>query len=115
MGNQAVLLRGINDDAETFRELHRRLLTIRVRPYYLFYCDFAPGIDHFRTPLEKGAELIRDALQGQITGLAQPHYVVSTNIGKIPIQARERRSRAGRSCRLRNAEGKTVTLPRIPD
>ena len=118
VGNQAVLLRGINDDAETFRELHRRLLTIRVRPYYLFYCDFAPGIDHFRTPLEKGAELIRDALQGQITGLAQPHYVVSTNIGKIPIQAREHRSRAGRTartCRLRNAEGKTVTLPKIPD
>ncbi len=116
VGNQAVLLRGINDDPETFRELHRRLLTIRVRPYYLFYCDFAPGIDHFRTPLEKGAALIRDALQGRITGLAQPQYVVSTNIGKIPIPDREaviERTEGG--YRLRNNRNETTTLPAVPD
>ena len=45
----------------------------------------APGIDHFRTPVEKGAELIRDALRGHTTGLAQPMYVIATNVGKIPL------------------------------
>jgi len=58
VGNQAVLLRGINDDVKTFQELHQKLLAIRIRPYYVFYCEPAPGIDHFRTPVEKGAELI---------------------------------------------------------
>ena len=85
VGNQAVLLKGINDDVETFRKLHQKLLGVRIRPYYVFYCEPAPGIDHFRTPIEKGAELIRDALQGHTTGLAQPMYVIATNIGKIPL------------------------------
>ncbi len=85
VGNQAVLLKGINDDVDTFRELHQKLLRTRIRPYYVFYCEPAPGIDHFRTPVEKGAELIRDALRGHTTGLAQPMYVLATNIGKIPL------------------------------
>lgn len=46
----------------------KKLLTIRIRPYYLFYCEPAPGIDHFRTPVEKGAELIRDAIRGHTSG-----------------------------------------------
>ena len=85
VGNQGVLLKGINDDEESFRELHQKLLSIRVRPYYIFYCEPAPGIDHFRTPVLKGAELIRDALQGHTTGLAVPRYVVASRIGKIPL------------------------------
>lgn len=85
VGNQAVLLKGINDDVSTFRELHQKLLRTRIRPYYLFNCEPAPGIDHFRTPVEKGAELIRDALRGHTTGLATPMYVLATNIGKIPL------------------------------
>jgi len=85
VGNQAVLLKGINDDKETFKELHQKLLSVRIRPYYVFYCEPAPGIDHFRTPVEKGAELIRDAIRGHTTGLAQPMYVIATNIGKIPL------------------------------
>lgn len=85
VGNQAVLLKGINDDVETFKTLHLKLLSIRIRPYYLFYCEPAPGTDHFRTPVEKGAELIRDAIRGHTTGLAQPMYVIATNIGKIPL------------------------------
>ncbi|UCC82830.1 MAG: KamA family radical SAM protein [Gemmatimonadota bacterium] len=85
VGNQAVLLKGINDDVSTFRELHQKLLRTRIRPYYLFNCEPAPGIDHFRTPVEKGAELIRDALRGHTTGMAQPTYVLATNIGKIPL------------------------------
>ncbi|MCS3923169.1 KamA family radical SAM protein [Methanosalsum natronophilum] len=85
VGNQAVLLKGINDDVETIRELHQKLLAARIRPYYLFYCEPAPGIDHFRTPVEKGSELIRDALRGHTTGLAQPMHVIATNVGKIPL------------------------------
>jgi lysine 2,3-aminomutase len=85
VGNQAVLLKGINDDVEAFKELHLKLLRTRIRPYYLFYCEPAPGIDHFRTPVEKGAELIRDAIRGYTTGLAQPMYVLATRIGKIPL------------------------------
>ncbi|MBW2012422.1 MAG: KamA family radical SAM protein [Deltaproteobacteria bacterium] len=85
VGNQAVLLKEINDDVKTFRELHQKLLAVRIRPYYVFYCEPAPGIDHFRTPIEKGAELIRDALRGHTTGLAHPMYVIATNIGKIPL------------------------------
>jgi lysine 2,3-aminomutase len=85
VGNQAVLLKGVNDDVETFRQLHQKLLSVRIRPYYVFYCEPAPGIDHFRTPVEKGAELIRDGIRGHTTGLAQPMYVVATNIGKIPL------------------------------
>lgn len=85
VGNQAVLLKGINDDPDTFRELHQKLLQVRIRPYYLFYCEFAPGIDHFRTSIEKGAELIRDTIRGSTSGLAQPMYVIASNIGKIPL------------------------------
>jgi lysine 2,3-aminomutase len=85
VGNQAVLLRGINDDVEAFRKLHQKLLSVRIKPYYVFYCEPAPGIDHFRTPVEKGSQLIRDALRGHTTGLAQPMHVIATNVGKIPL------------------------------
>ena len=50
-------MKGINDDVDTFRGLHQKLLRTRIRPYYVFYCEPAPGIDHLRTPVEKGAEL----------------------------------------------------------
>ncbi len=51
----------------------------------MFHCQQAPGIDHFSTPIEKGAELIRDGIRGHTSGLAQPMYVVSSNVGKIPL------------------------------
>jgi len=85
VGNQAVLLKGINDDVKTFRTLHQKLLSVRIRPYYLFHCEPAPGIDHFRTSIERGDELIQKGLRGHTTGLAEPMYVVSTNAGKIPL------------------------------
>jgi lysine 2,3-aminomutase len=85
VGNQGVLLKGINDNVDTFRELHQKLLSVRIRPYYMFHCQQAPGIDHFRTPIEKGAELIRDGIRGHTSGLAQPMYVISSNVGKIPL------------------------------
>ncbi|MGD9211698.1 MAG: KamA family radical SAM protein, partial [Desulfobacteraceae bacterium] len=116
VGNQAVLLKGINDDAKTFRKLHQTLLTVRIRPYYVFYCEPAPGIDHFRTPVEKGAELIRDAVRGHTTGLAQPMYVIATKIGKIPLMPdyyiMEKDEKA---YTLKNYKGEITQLPNIPE
>lgn len=115
VGNQAVLLKGINDDVETFRLLHQKLLSVRIRPYYLFYCEPAPGIDHFRTPVEKGAELIRDALRGHTTGMAQPMYVIATNIGKIPLMPDYYiLDKNEKEYRLQNYQGKITTIPTIP-
>lgn len=116
VGNQAVLLKGINDDEKSFKELHQKLLTIRIRPYYVFYCEPAPGIDHFRTPVEKGAELIRDTLRGHTTGLAQPMYVIATNIGKIPLMPDYYISDKD-ECEytLKNYKGQTTTTPNLPE
>lgn len=116
VGNQAVLLKGINDNKEIFRELHQKLLSVRIRPYYVFYCEPAPGIDHFRTPVEKGAELIRDAIRGHITGLAQPMYVVATNIGKIPLMPDYYiQGKTENEYILRNHKGQTIKWPNIPE
>jgi len=115
VGNQAVLLKGINDNVEAFRELHQKLLSVRIRPYYVFYCEPAPGIDHFRTPVEKGAELIRDGIRGHTTGLAQPMYVIATNIGKIPLMPDYYIvDKNEREYTLRNYQGRLTTLPNIP-
>lgn len=116
IGNQAVLLKGINDDVETFRELHQKLLTVRIKPYYVFYCEPAPGIDHFRTPVEKGAELIRDALRGHTTGLAQPMHVIATNIGKIPLMPDYYiAGKNDENYHLQNHKGETTSIPNMPD
>jgi lysine 2,3-aminomutase len=116
VGNQAVLLKGINDNVETIRELHQKLLSVRIRPYYIFYCEPAPGIDHFRTPVERGAELIRDALRGHTTGLAQPMYVVATNIGKIPLMPDYYIvERTEEEYVLKNYEGCITRMPNIPE
>lgn len=116
VGNQGVLLKGINDDVKTFRALHQKLLSIRIRPYYVFYCEPAPGIDHFRTPVEKGAELIRDAIRGHTTGLAQPMYVIATNIGKIPLMPDYYIiEKSDKEYRLRNYKGQFTTIPNVPE
>ena len=115
VGNQGVLLKGINDDVKTFKELHQKLLSVRIRPYYIFYCEPAPGIDQFRTPVEKGAELIRDAIRGHTSGLAQPMYVIATNIGKIPLMPEYYIAEKNEHMyKLRNYEGKYTTIPNIP-
>ncbi len=82
VGNQAVLLKGINDDVHTLRRLHLKLLSVRIRPYYLFHCEKAPGNDGFRTPVALGETLLRQALCGRTTGLARPLYAVDTEEGK---------------------------------
>lgn len=115
VGNQTVLLKGINDDVETFKRLHQKLLCARIRPYYLFYCEPAPGIDHFRTTVEKGAELIRDAIRGHTSGLAQPMYVLATNIGKIPLMPDYYIvDKNANEYTLRNYRGEITKIPNIP-
>ena len=81
LGNQTVLLRGVNDDAATMTNLLRGLLKIRVRPYYLHQMDLVQGTTHFRTPLQSGLDIIR-ALRGPVSGMACPHFVVDLPGGK---------------------------------
>lgn len=86
VNNQAVLMKGVNDDAEVLKELFLKLLKIRVRPYYLFMADETRGANHFRTSLDKGLEIIYK-LRGNISGLAIPHFVIDApgGGGKIPV------------------------------
>ena len=75
LGNQSVLLRGINDDVNIMRSLIHRLLIMKVRPYYLYQCDLVPGSSHFRTPVQKGIDII-EGLRGTTTGYAIPQFVI---------------------------------------
>ncbi|WP_199589773.1 KamA family radical SAM protein [Lujinxingia litoralis] len=75
LGNQMVLLRGVNDQPETVMELNRQLLRLGCRPYYMLQCDMAAGISHFRTPLTTGLQIM-DHLRGRIGGMGVPHFVV---------------------------------------
>ena len=84
LGSQSVLLKGINDDVETFRDLYRKLLKIRVKPYYLYSCDKIPGSQHFQATIDKGLEII-DGLRGHTSGYACPQFVVDTSKGKISL------------------------------
>jgi len=86
LGCQTVLLKGVNDDAGIMKELMQKLLTIRVRPYYLFHADPAKGTSHFRTPVSRGMDIIA-ALQGHTSGLCVPHFVIDLpgGGGKIPL------------------------------
>jgi len=114
VGNQMVLLKGINDDIQTFQELHIKLVQTRIRPYYVFYCEPVPGSDHFRTDLLKGRELIEKGLRGLTTGLAQPHYVIATDIGKINLMDDKNIvSIDEKEYVLRNYKGETTSIPAI--
>jgi len=86
LGNQSVLLRNINDNTETMKELVLKLVKARVRPYYIYQCDLCEGIGHFRTRVETGIEIIRN-LTGNISGFAVPKFVIDApgGGGKIPI------------------------------
>lgn len=81
LGNQTVLLKGVNDSVEIMRILMKKLLTIRVRPYYLHQMDLVQGTAHFRTSVRSGLEIVR-GLRGHISGLAVPHYVIDLPGGK---------------------------------
>jgi lysine 2,3-aminomutase len=84
--SQSVLLRGVNDDADTLETLFRSLVECRVKPYYLHHPDLAPGTSRFRLPIDRGRDLLR-ALRGRLSGLAQPTYVLDLpgGHGKVPV------------------------------
>ncbi|HEY7724124.1 MAG TPA: KamA family radical SAM protein [Anaeromyxobacteraceae bacterium] len=110
IGNQMVLLKGINDDPRTVMELNHKLLLMRVRPYYIYQCDLAKGISHFRTPIEAGRKIIR-ALRGHTSGLAVPYFVVDApeGGGKIPVNPDYVVRHEGKKWVLRNYAGKEYT------
>lgn len=112
LGNQAVLLRGINDDVGTLKSLFHLLLRIRVRPYYLYQCDPVVGAAHLRTSVWKGLEII-EGLRGHTTGLAVPTYVVDSpgGGGKIPLMPNYLISAGPGRVVLRNFEGAMVSYP----
>jgi len=112
LGSQTVLLKGVNDDVTTMKELVHRLLLMRVRPYYLYQCDPISGSAHFRTPVAKGLEII-EGLRGHTTGYAVPTYVIDApgGGGKIPLQPNYVIGREGDNLMLRNYEGGVFAYP----
>lgn len=111
LGNQTVLLRGVNDKAETLAALWRGLLRLRVRPYYLHHMDLVRGTGHFRTRIETGLDILRE-LRGPLSGMALPHYVIDApgGRGKIPLLP-EYLLQLGDQARLRTAGGEIIEFP----
>lgn len=110
LGNQSVLLRGINDTPQAQLELAHKLVINRVRPYYLYQCDLVQGAGHFRTPVAVGIEIM-EAMQGHTSGYAVPKYVVDApgGGGKVPVGPNYIISQAPGKVTLRNYEGYIVS------
>ena len=106
LGNQSVLLSGINDCVHVMKKLVNDLVNIRVRPYYIYVCDLSLGLSHFRTPVSKGIEII-EALRGHTSGYCVPTFVVDApgGGGKIPVMPNYVLSQTPRKVILRNFEG----------
>jgi lysine 2,3-aminomutase len=112
LGSQTVLLKDINDSVPTMKKLMHELLKIRVRPYYLYQCDPILGSSHFRTPVEKGLEII-EGLRGHTSGYAVPHYVIDApqGGGKIPLLPDYYQGRQDGNVLLRNYQGNVYRYP----
>lgn len=110
LGNQSVLLRGVNDCVNTMKKLVHELVKIRVRPYYIYQCDLSMGLEHFRTPVSKGIEII-EGLRGHTSGYAVPTFVVDApgGGGKTPVMPNYVISQAPGKVVLRNFEGVITT------
>jgi lysine 2,3-aminomutase len=110
MGNQMVLLKGVNDDYRIVKELNHRLLLMRVRPYYIYQCDLSQGISHFRTSIEEGLKIMEN-LRGHTSGLAVPTYVVDApgGGGKIPLLPNYVINKDGKNLKLRNFRNEEFT------
>jgi len=115
LGNQSVLLRGVNDCVHTMSDLVHALAYIRVRPYYIYQCDLSLGISHFRTSVSKGIEII-EGLRGHTSGYCVPTFVVDApgGGGKIPVMPDYLISQGPRHVVLRNFEG-VITTYTEPD
>ncbi|MEM6909972.1 MAG: KamA family radical SAM protein [Verrucomicrobiota bacterium] len=112
MGNQSVLLQGVNDDVETMRALVHKLLMCRVRPYYLYQCDLIKGSSHLRTSVSKGIEII-EGLRGHTTGYAIPQFVIDApgGGGKVPVNPDYVLEREASRTLIRNYEGEVFEYP----
>ncbi|UZP66797.1 lysine 2,3-aminomutase [Desulfovibrio mangrovi] len=110
LGNQSVLLAGVNDCPRLIKKLNQKLVQNRVRPYYLYQCDLSEGLTHFRTPISKGIEII-ESLRGHTSGYAVPTYVVDApgGGGKIPVSPNYIVSWGTNKVVLRNYEGVITT------
>lgn len=110
LGNQSVLLRGVNDCVHVMRKLVNGLVYMRVRPYYIYQCDLSLGLSHFRTPVAKGLEII-EGLRGHTSGFCVPTYVVDApgGGGKIPVMPDYLISQSPDRIVLRNFEGVITT------
>lgn len=105
VGNQSVLLRGINDSVPVMLELIRALVRVRIRPYYLYQAQTLSGTGHFVAPIERGLEIVR-GLRGWTTGFAVPQYILDTPYGKIPLNPQYVRGRDGDYVELESWSGK---------
>ena len=116
LGNQSVLLRGINDCTTVMKNLVHELVKMRVRPYYIYVCDLSLGIGHFRTPVSKGIEIIEN-LRGHTSGYAVPTFVVDApgGGGKIPVMPNYVVSQSPHRVVLRNYEGVITTYTEPED
>ena len=110
LGNQSVLLRGVNDCVSVMKKLVHDLVRIRVRPYYIYQCDLSMGLEHFRTPVSKGIEIIEN-LRGHTSGYAVPTFVVDApgGGGKTPVMPTYIISQSPGKVVLRNFEGVITT------
>jgi len=109
-GNQSVLLKGVNDCPVVIRKLLHELVKLRCRPYYLYNCDLAEGLSHFRTPVETGLAIL-ESLWGHTSGFAIPAFIVDApeGGGKIPLLPNYKLSHAGGEVVLRNYQGRHFT------
>jgi lysine 2,3-aminomutase len=116
LGNQSVLLAGVNDNVHIQRRLVQDLVRIRVRPYYLYQCDLVEGAGHFRTPVAKGIEII-EGLRGHTSGYAVPDYIIDApgGGGKIPVGPNYLLSMSDHKVILRNFEGFITTYEEPTD
>ncbi|MDR3327671.1 MAG: lysine 2,3-aminomutase [Prevotellaceae bacterium] len=116
LGNQSVLLRGVNDCTTVMKNLVHNLVKNRVRPYYIYQCDLSMGLEHFRTPVSKGIEIIEN-LRGHTSGYAVPTFVVDApgGGGKIPVMPSYLISQSPNKVVLRNFEGVITTYTEPAD
>ena len=116
VGNQCVLMKGVNDNADVMKDLMKKLLAIRVRPYYIYQADLTKGANHFRTPIRVGLEIM-DKLRGHISGLAVPQFVIDApgGGGKIPMLPNYVISRDNDKIILRNYKYNVYEYPDVRD
>lgn len=114
MCNQSVLLKGVNDNINIFQELCLELIQNRVRPYYLYQCDLGPGMDHFRTRVDIGINIIRQLMQS-VTGFAIPTYVIDApnGGGKIPVNLDYIKEKTKDKIILQNNKGQCFTYVEV--